>query len=241
MGGRDIWNGISAINSGIKGIAYPLLTLFFIIGFVKVSTSYMEVKKPEHIFKEFLRLVLAKLVIDKSMDFLQILVEVSIGTVSKITGAQYKSLNGIPEALQTEINNANWFTKIICIIVAIIIALIIIALSIGLLITVYGRFFEIYIYMAIAPIPLSCCGSQEMEHHAKHFVMAFFSVCFEGAVIALAFAIFNLFQISGGMFGTQEGTLLKLMVYGVQTIMNMVILQTVVKGAEGISRKIFGI
>ena len=58
--GGDIWSVMLTIHDALKGIGYGLLVLFFAISVVKTCSSYLDVKKPEHAVKLFIRFALAK-------------------------------------------------------------------------------------------------------------------------------------------------------------------------------------
>ena len=58
--GGGIWRVILDINDGLKAVGYALLVLFFVMGIVKTCGSFSEIKKPEQIFKCFIRFVLAQ-------------------------------------------------------------------------------------------------------------------------------------------------------------------------------------
>ena len=66
--GGDIWNVIVSINGALQAIGYALLVLFFVVGVVKTCGSFVEVKKPEHALKLFIRFAIAKGVITSGID-----------------------------------------------------------------------------------------------------------------------------------------------------------------------------
>ena len=68
--GGTIWNIILDIHGGLKAVAYALLVLFFIIGVVRTTTDYRDIKRPEQALKLFIRFAVAKGVITYSMDLL---------------------------------------------------------------------------------------------------------------------------------------------------------------------------
>lgn len=65
-----------------------------------------------------------------------------------------------------------------------------------MIMSVYGRFFKLYLYTAIAPIPLSALAGEPSQNVAKSFIKSYVSVCMEGAIIVLACIIFSLFASS---------------------------------------------
>ena len=73
--------------------------------------------------------------------------------------------------------------------------LVIWVLSFVMILSVYGRFFKMYMYAALAPIPcLLCRGTQ--PKCGKSFLKSYAAVCLEGAVIVLACIIFSVFASS---------------------------------------------
>ena len=58
-GGR-VWGVMTGIHSALQAIGYGLLVLFFAVGVMKTCGSFVEVKKPEHALKLFIRFALAK-------------------------------------------------------------------------------------------------------------------------------------------------------------------------------------
>ena len=61
---------MTGIHGALQAIGYGLLVLFFAAGVVKTCGSFVEVKKPEHALKLFIRFVLAKAAVDFGMDLM---------------------------------------------------------------------------------------------------------------------------------------------------------------------------
>lgn len=58
--GGQVWSVMVGIHGALQAIGYGLLVLFFAIGVVKTCGSFVEVKRPEHALKLFIRFALAK-------------------------------------------------------------------------------------------------------------------------------------------------------------------------------------
>ena len=56
----QIWNVIVNVHNGIQAIALALLVLFFVVGVMKTTTSFHDIKRPEHAIKLFIRFAIAK-------------------------------------------------------------------------------------------------------------------------------------------------------------------------------------
>lgn len=61
----------------------------------------------------------------------------------------------LPEELETAVNEVGFLASIPLWLVTILGCLVIIVLSFVMILTVYSRFFKLYMYTAFAPIPLS--------------------------------------------------------------------------------------
>lgn len=85
--GGDIWNVIVSINGALQAIGYALLVLFFVVGVVKTCGSFVEVKKPEHALKLFIRFAIAKGVITYGLELMMALFEIIQGVMSTIMNA----------------------------------------------------------------------------------------------------------------------------------------------------------
>ena len=90
--GGDIWNVIVSINGALQAIGYALLVLFFVVGVVKTCGSFVEVKKPEHALKLFIRFAIAKGVITYGLELMMALFEIIQGVMSTIMNAAGLSL-----------------------------------------------------------------------------------------------------------------------------------------------------
>ena len=85
--GGAIWAVIEDIHGALQAIGYALLVLFFVVGVVKTCGSFVEVKKPEHALKLFVRFVLAKALITYGMELMLALLDIIQGVVSSIMNA----------------------------------------------------------------------------------------------------------------------------------------------------------
>ena len=65
-------------------------------------------------------------------------------------------------------------------------------LSFIMIMTVYGRFFTLYLYTAIAPVPLSTFGGEPSQNVGKSFLKSYAVVCLEGAILVLALSLIHL-------------------------------------------------
>ena len=186
--GGGIWGVIVNINGAVQSIGLALLVLFFVAGMVKTCGSFTEVKKPEHALKLFVRFAIAKGAITYGMELMLALFNIIQGTISTIMGSAGFSTpqqTVLPPELITSVEECGFFESIPLWAVTLIGGLFITVMSFILIMTVYGRFFKLYMYTALAPIPLSTFAGEPSQNVGKSFIKSYCAVCLEGAVIVL--------------------------------------------------------
>lgn len=197
--GGNIWNVIVDIHGALLAIGYALLVLFFVVGVVKTCGSFAEVKKPEHAVKLFVRFALAKGVITYGLELMMALFNIVQGTISTImntAGFGSAQQTVLPTEIVEAVEDCGFFESIPLWAVTLIGGLFITVLSFIMIMSVYGRFFRLYLYTAIAPIPLSSFAGEPSQNVGKSFLKSYAAVCLEGAIIVLACIIFSVFAAS---------------------------------------------
>ncbi len=242
--GGTIWNMIVNINGAIQAIGLALLVLFFLVGVIKTCGSFTEVKKPEHALKLFIRFAIAKGVVTYGMELMLALFDISQGTISTImssAGFSSPQQSVLPSEIVTSVENCGLFESIPLWAVTLIGGLIITVLSFIMIMTVYGRFFKLYMYTALAPIPLSTFAGEPTQNVGKSFVKSYCAVLLEGAVIVLACIIFSLFASSPPTVDTSAAAVTQVWAYIGELIFNMLILVGAVKMSDRIIREMMGL
>jgi len=197
--GGAIWNVILNIHGALQAIGLALLVLFFLVGVVKTCGTVAELKKPEHAVKLFIRFAIAKGVVTYGLELMLAIFNIVQGvieTIMRSAGVFSSNKAVLPEEIVTAIEDCGFFESIPLWAVTLIGSLVITILSFIMILTVYGRFFKIYLYTAIAPIPLSTFAGQPTEQIGKSFLKSYAAVCLEGAIIILGCIIFSKFAAS---------------------------------------------
>lgn len=242
--GGAIWNVIVNIHGALQAIGYALLVLFFVIGVIKTCGSFAEVKKPEHALKLFIRFAIAKIVITHGMELLLKLMEIMQGVISKIMAASGIAANNstiLPQSIIDAIEDCGFWESIPLWAVTLIGGLFITVLSFIMIMSVYGRFFKIYMYSAIAPVPLSTFAGEPTQNVGKTFLKSFCAVLLEGAIIVLACIIFSVFASSPPVVDSSAAAVTQVWAYVGELIFNMLVLVGSVKMADKIVREMMGL
>ena len=242
--GGGIWNVIVGINGGLKAVGYALLVLFFVMGVVKTCGSFTEMKKPEVAFKCFIRFVLAQAAVTYGMELMTALFSIAQGAIQTIMGASgltAMEASTLPAEIATTIEDVGLLESIPLWAVTLLGSLFIWVLSLVMILTVYGRFFKLYMATAIAPIPLSSFAGQPSSSIGVAFLKSYAAICLEGCVIVLACVIFSAFASSPPAIA--DDTLAAATIvwnYVGELIFNMLVLVGLVKGADRVVREMFG-
>ena len=242
--GGGIWSVIQNIHGGLKAIAYALLVLFFIIGVVKTTTNFAEIKRPEQALKLFLRFVVAKAVVTYSMDLMLAVFKIVQGIITQISGNVGNVLTTgvtLPDIIQEKVLECGFFDSIPLWIVALIGSLMVTVLSFVMLLTVYSRFFSLYMYTAIAPIPLSTFAGEGTSRVGTQFLKSYTGVCLQGAIILIACIIYSVFAASPPVVtDTSLSATQMVWNYLAELIFNLLVLVGAVKMSERVVKEMIG-
>ena len=242
--GGAIWNVIVSINGALKAIGTALLVLFFLVGVVKTAGSISEVKRPEHALKLFVRFAIAKGVITYGLDLMIAIFKIVQGVIStSMSTAGLGSITAVtlPSQITPAVNGLTFFQSIPVWAVSLIGCLVVIVLAFVMIMSVYGRFFKIYLYTAIAPIPLSTFAGEPTSHIGKSFLKSYAAVCLEGAIIVLGCIIFSIFTANPPAIDTSASATTMVWTYLGELIFNLLVLTGTVKMADKVVREMFGL
>ena len=242
--GGSIWSVMVNINGAVQAIGLALLVLFFVVGVVRTCGSFTDVKKPEHALKLFIRFAIAKGVITYGLELMLALFDIVQGTISTImTSAGFGTPNQttLPAEMVTTIESCGFFESIPLWAVTLIGGLFITVLSFIMIMTVYGRFFKLYMYTALAPIPLSTFAGEPSQNVGKSFIKSYCAVLLEGAVIVLACIIFSLFASTPPVVNPDAAAVTQVWAYIGELVFNMLVLVGTVKLSDQVVSKMLGI
>ena len=242
--GGTIWNVMVNINGAVQAIGFALLVLFFVVGVVRTCGSFTEVKKPEHALKLFIRFAIAKGVIAHGLELMLALFNIVQGTISAImnsAGFGKPNQTTLPSEMITTIEECGFWESIPLWAVTLIGGLFITVPSFIMIITVYGRFFKLYMYTALAPIPLSTFAGEPSQNVGKSFIKSYCAVLLEGAVIVLACIIFSLFASSPPVVDANAAAVTQVWSYVEELVFNMLVLVGAIKMSDRIIREMMGL
>lgn len=242
--GGGIWQVIVQIHGALQAIGYALLVLFFVVGVVKTCGSFTEVKRPEHALKIFIRFAIAKGVVTYGLELMMALFNIIQGVTSTImqtAGFGSTEDTVLPDEIIEAVEDCGFFESIPLWAVTLIGGLFITVLSFIMIMSVYGRFFRLYLYTAIAPIPLSSFAGEPSQNIGKSFLKSYAAVCLEGAIVVLACIIFSLFASSPPVVNPDAAAVTMVWSYIGELIFNMLVLVGAVKMSDRVVREMMGL
>jgi len=242
--GGGIWQVIVQIHGALQAIGYALLVLFFVVGVVKTCGSFTEVKRPEHALKIFIRFAIAKGVVTYGLELMMALFNIIQGVTSTImqtAGFGSTEDTVLPDEIIEAVEDCGFFESIPLWAVTLIGGLFITVLSFIMIMSVYGRFFRLYLYTAIAPIPLSSFAGEPSQNIGRSFLKSYAAVCLEGAIVVLACIIFSLFASSPPVVDSDAAAVTMVWSYIGELIFNMLVLVGAVKMSDRVVREMMGL
>ena len=243
--GGEIWGVIVNIHTALVGVGYGLLVLFFAMGVFQSAASFRELQRPEFALRHFIRFALAKLAVGSGLEIMTAIFTVCGSVISAAMsgmGGAVTQTAALPAELVSAIEEAGFMESIPLWLVSVLGSLFITVMSFILILTVYGRFFKLYLYTAISPLPLASFAGEGTGSMGKAFIKSYTVVCLEGAVIVLACLIYSAFL--SGSAPAADGSLPPVTMaweYIGQLIFNMLILTGLVKGSDRVVREMFSL
>ena len=242
--GGQIWSIVVNIHGALQSIGYALLVVFFIVGVIKTCGSFTEIKRPEHVFKIFVRFALAKGAITYGMELMLAILDIIQGIISVVmntAGFGTTEQTVLPEEIVTAVEECGFLESIPLWAITLIGGLLIWVLSFVMILSVYGRFFKLFMYTAIAPIPLSAFAGEPSQNIGKSFIKSYAAVCMEGVVIVLACIIFSVFASSPPEINADVAAVTMVWSYIGELVFNMLILVGAVKMSDRVVHEMLGL
>ena len=242
--GGAIWGVMRSIHGGLQAVGLALLVLFFVVGVMRTCGSLAETKRPETALKLFIRFALAKGGVTYGLELMMALFRIVQGVISTImnsAGFGSAQQTVLPSEIVNAVEDCGFFESIPLWAVTLIGGLFITVLSFVMIMTVYGRFFKLYLYAAIAPIPLSTFAGEPTQNVGRSFLKSYAAVCLEGAIIVLACIIFSYFAATPPTVNTGAAAVTMVWSYIGELVFNMLVLVGAVKMADRVVREMMGL
>ncbi len=242
--GGSIWNVMVNIHGAVQAVGLALVVLFFVVGMMKTCGSFADLKRPEVAVKVFVRFAIAKAAVTHGLELMNALFSIAQGLVSTIIsaaglGSAQEAI--LPTEIITAVEECGFFESIPLWAVTLIGGLLITVLSFVMIMTIYGRFFRLYLYTAIAPVPMAAFAGAPTQNIGLSFLKSYAAVCLEGAIIVLGCIIFSLFAATPPMVDADAAAVSMVWSYVGELVFNMLILVGTIKMADRVVREMMGL
>ena len=165
-----------------------------------------------------------------------------MSTIMSGSGMAGGGVTELPAEIVEKIESVGMLESIPLWIVTLLGSLLITVLSFIMIMSVYGRMFKLYMYTALAPIPISTFAGEPSQSVGRNFIRSYAGVCLEGAVIALACIIFSVFAASPPAIS--DGSLSAVTIvwnYVGELVFNLLVLVGAIKASDRIVKEIMGL
>lgn len=194
------------VDLGVKPVASVLISLFALLELFKMSTRADSYGLAGNGAARLEMLGLSLMKIGFIVYFIQNIgnlmwglydagtqVMLSIQNVAGGTGGQISTKYSSLEKVVNFVAEQKYGTmdKLITLIAVLPVLIIVMLCSIAVFVIFAGRIIEIYVLVALAPIPLSTLVHEEYSQIGKNYIKSFCAVVLQGAVIIVILSVYN--------------------------------------------------
>ena len=168
--------------------------------------------------------------------------QVAVSTIMDAAGLTAMSDTALPDEMVTIIEDVGFLESIPLWAVTLLGSLFIWVLSLVMILTVYSRFFKLYMATAIAPIPLASFAGQPTSSIGVALVKSYAAICLEGCMIGLSCIIFS--QFAAAPPAIADDTMAAATIvwnYIGELIFNMLVLVGAIKMSDRLVRELMGL
>ena len=199
--GGVIWNVISSVYDAILAMGVTIAGVLIWFGLLSSTSRYAELKKASVWVQFLVEIILTNAVLYYGKYLLLECIKIGQGMTEKlmnVTGMMTTNGNSIfsvtvPDNLSVAVDSLSLGKGILLFVVVLIGAIFIVVSTIGVLLTVYGRLFNLYLMIAISPLPIATAIGKPTRFVFYNFVKSFLSVVLEALIVVLVLYIFTKF------------------------------------------------
>lgn len=188
----------TVMQSVCMPVAYVVLALFFVMELYKASTRIDgsgggTPLGVEMVFRVMFKMVICKMVVDKVPLLMKAIFDVTAELSQSIR--DLNSGEGISKGMElaeaekvvSDIGFIPGIPVLLLCFIVFLITLFAVAFANVIIIT---RFIELYIYLAVSPIPIATIPNEELSQIGKNFFKSFAAVCIQGTLIYLVLTFY---------------------------------------------------
>lgn len=240
--GGGPWAIIEGIEPIFVAVGSALVVLFFVIGFCSESVDVREDMRFEVILRLLIRLGLAEWFVANNVTIMKAFFT-SIGNLVQLLSSGTNTHLSIDSSQADIIEDLGFGESLVMLILTALLAIIIIICGFFIIYTVYFRFLKILIIVPLGALAFSTMGGNKAVSHTVVVYCKYFLSCvLEAVTMALAIIVCNAFLNAGlptftGSYADWAQTL----IYLCEMTFTIAMTCGSVKGAQGLTSKVFGL
>ena len=197
--GGGIWDAIVSVYNVLLTIGVTLANILVWAELIESTTKWLEMRKASVLIFFVLQIVIVNVIIHYSKDILLTVYSIIQGVTNKVMESTGMVLEDgttffhitVPDEFTEAVDSLTITQSIGMVVMLIVVALWIVISTIGVLLIVYTRIFNLYLLIAISPLAFACAMSRRTRFVFTNFVKNFFSVAIEAVVLVLTMYIFK--------------------------------------------------
>lgn len=198
-GNEAVWNNVLTLSDVLKPFCYTVIGICLLIEIAQVAAK-VDLLKWEHGLKLSVKMVLAKVCIDIAPVFLKACYQQAADWIQAAAahGADVNLGASLSQHMSSLFGGISGLGNVLGLFASTIVVIMAIKIC-GLLVQIiaYGRMFELYVYLAISPLPCAFfplgdgSGGGFSRLTGKYF-KSFAAICLQGVMMILCIRIFNM-------------------------------------------------
>lgn len=193
-----IWTTVSKIYDALMGPAVSILIIGFYIALIHDSGEFIKTRHFGSVGWTFILLyITASLLLGGKYILLLIFwcFKEILQTVTGPNGTNFLDLSWVelPKQVKLATSGLGATKATLFFIVVLIFASVIMVCSFTIIMVVYGRLFNIYLHLAVAPLALACGAAGPFRSTFVSYLKSFVGVCLQGVVIVIVCMVFSAF------------------------------------------------
>lgn len=193
-----IWATVSKIYDALMGPAVSILTIGFYVALIHDSGEFIKTRHFGSVVWTFILLcITASLLLGGKYILLLIFwcFKEILQAVTGPNGTNFLDLSWVelPKQVKLATSGLGATKATLFFIVVLIFALVIMVCSFTIIMVVYGRLFNIYLHLAVAPLALACGAAGPFRSTFVSYLKSFVGVCLQGVVIVIVCMVFSAF------------------------------------------------
>lgn len=193
-----IWEVVSKIYDALMGPAVSILTIGFYVALIHDSGEFIKTRHFGSVVWTFILLcITASLLLGGKYILLLIFwcFKEILQAVTGPNGTNFLDLSWVelPKQVKLATSGLGATKATLFFIVVLIFALVIMVCSFTIIMVVYGRLFNIYLHLAVAPLALACGAAGPFRSTFVSYLKSFVGVCLQGVVIVIVCMVFSAF------------------------------------------------